>query len=152
MPGCGVRLTSKPFLPNSKELDHIVPRVMGGAHTVGNTRIICRLCNARRPDDASDIDQLSLSSMIDPVALAIATMPRVRRVPKLRSGRVCAGCGGEARRPGRKAWCLDCITERARRGWELRAAGVGWQEIAEQIGLGGTGSTYNVVMRYGRAS
>ena len=54
-----------PFLPNSKELDHIVPRVMGGAHTVSNTRVICRLCNVRRPDDGSDITgQLDLFATV----------------------------------------------------------------------------------------
>jgi 5-methylcytosine-specific restriction endonuclease McrA len=65
MPGCGVKLTDVPFLPNSKELDHIMPRVLGGAHTVSNTRIICRLCNVRRPDDGSDITgQLDLSGTV----------------------------------------------------------------------------------------
>lgn len=65
MPGCGVRLTDVPFLPNSKELDHIVPRIMGGAHTVSNTRVICRSCNVRRPDDGSDVTgQLSLFATV----------------------------------------------------------------------------------------
>jgi 5-methylcytosine-specific restriction endonuclease McrA len=53
-PLCRVRMTSKPHLPNSKELDHILPIVMGGTHTFGNVRIVCRSCNQRRPKDGSD--------------------------------------------------------------------------------------------------
>jgi 5-methylcytosine-specific restriction endonuclease McrA len=54
MPGCGVWMTSRPCLPNSKELDHILPINQGGTHTHGNVRIICRECNQRRPKDGSD--------------------------------------------------------------------------------------------------
>lgn len=53
-PLCRVILTDVPFLPHSKELDHIVPRVAGGTHTMGNVRIICRQCNQGRPWDGSD--------------------------------------------------------------------------------------------------
>lgn len=53
-PMCAVLMTSYPFLPNSKELDHIVPLNTGGTHTVGNVRIICRSCNLARPKDGSD--------------------------------------------------------------------------------------------------
>ena len=60
-PLCGVRMTDKPQLPNSKELDHIVPVNVGGTHTHGNARIICKRCNVRRPHDGSDFDgQLTL--------------------------------------------------------------------------------------------
>ena len=54
MPNCGVRLTDKPYLPNSKELDHIVSQGVGGTHTIGNVRIICRDCNLKRPWDGGD--------------------------------------------------------------------------------------------------
>lgn len=53
-PLCGVRLTDKPGLPNSKHLDHIIPICVGGTHTHGNCRITCRSCNVRRPKDGSD--------------------------------------------------------------------------------------------------
>lgn len=60
-PLCGVRMTDKPKLPHSKELDHILPLNQGGTHTHGNVRIICRMCNARRPKDGSDFaGQLTL--------------------------------------------------------------------------------------------
>jgi HNH endonuclease len=55
MPGCGVRLTNDQYQPTSKELDHIIPIVAGGTHTIGNVRIICRLCNQKRPTDGSDV-------------------------------------------------------------------------------------------------
>lgn len=54
MPDCGVKLINKPYQPASKELDHIVPRNVGGTHTIGNVRIICRQCNITRPKDGSD--------------------------------------------------------------------------------------------------
>jgi hypothetical protein len=54
MPGCGVKLTDEPGLPNSKHLDHIIPIAAGGTHSHGNTRVICRSCNVRRPRDGSD--------------------------------------------------------------------------------------------------
>lgn len=60
-PLCGVKLTSKPKLPNSKHLDHILPINQGGTHTHGNVRIICADCNRKRPHDGSDFDgQLTL--------------------------------------------------------------------------------------------
>jgi 5-methylcytosine-specific restriction endonuclease McrA len=54
MPGCNVRLIDEPYQPTSKELDHIVPLNVGGTHTIGNVRIICRKCNIGRPGDGSD--------------------------------------------------------------------------------------------------
>jgi HNH endonuclease len=53
-PLCTAKLTDEPYLPNSKELDHIVPQGAGGTHTIGNVRIICRACNLARPWDGSD--------------------------------------------------------------------------------------------------
>lgn len=53
-PLCSVKLADQPYLPASKELDHIIPRGVGGTHTHGNVRIICRSCNVRRPKDGSD--------------------------------------------------------------------------------------------------
>lgn len=53
-PLCAVRLLGQPYLPASKELDHMVPLNIGGTHTIGNVRIICRSCNVRRPKDGSD--------------------------------------------------------------------------------------------------
>lgn len=51
---CRVQLIAAPYQPASKELDHIVPLNVGGTHTIGNVRIICRSCNLARPLDGSD--------------------------------------------------------------------------------------------------
>jgi 5-methylcytosine-specific restriction endonuclease McrA len=111
MPGCGVELVDAPFLPNSKELDHIVPRVMGGAHTMSNTRVICRSCNVRRPDDGSDVvSQLDLFATVRlclRVRLVLRLMPRpVPRRPAARRRRVVHGQvpGARAYRPLGYAW------------------------------------------------
>lgn len=53
-PMCGTSLTSKPGLPNSKHLDHIIPICVGGTHTHGNVRIVCASCNLTRPKDGRD--------------------------------------------------------------------------------------------------
>jgi hypothetical protein len=55
-PLCQILMTDAPFLPHSRELDHILPVNMGGTRTVGNVRIICRACNMARPHDGSDFD------------------------------------------------------------------------------------------------
>lgn len=67
-PLCHVTLIDTPRHPTSKELDHIIPLCIGGTHTIGNVRIICRLCNQRRPRDGSDVvGQVSLWAL-DPAA------------------------------------------------------------------------------------
>jgi hypothetical protein len=53
-PLCGISMRNDGGQPDSKELDHIIPIGIGGTHTHGNVRIICRLCNQRRPKDGSD--------------------------------------------------------------------------------------------------
>jgi 5-methylcytosine-specific restriction endonuclease McrA len=53
-PLCSVKLIDRPYEPCSKELDHIIPKGVGGTHTIGNVRIICRTCNLARPKDGSD--------------------------------------------------------------------------------------------------
>jgi 5-methylcytosine-specific restriction endonuclease McrA len=53
-PLCSIEMVDEPFLPESKELDHVIPLLAGGTHTKDNVRIICRYCNLRRPKDGSD--------------------------------------------------------------------------------------------------
>jgi len=53
-PICQCRLTRGRYGDSSKHLDHIIPICQGGTHTIGNVRIICQLCNLRRPKDGSD--------------------------------------------------------------------------------------------------
>lgn len=54
-PVCRRKMIDAPYQSRSKELDHIVPVNIGGTHTVGNVRIICRGCNVARPYDGSDL-------------------------------------------------------------------------------------------------
>jgi hypothetical protein len=54
-PLCDCRLLNTSLKPRSKELDHIIPVNVGGTTTIGNVRIICRLCNQKRPKDGSDV-------------------------------------------------------------------------------------------------
>lgn len=81
---CGCWLTSKPYLSNSKELDHIVPLVMGGTHTVGNVRVICKRCNTSRPKDGSDFTgQVTLWAQV-PELDGLPLFAKMRRKPKPR--------------------------------------------------------------------
>lgn len=150
-PLCKVWMTSKPFLPNSKELDHIVPRCLGGAHTIGNTRIICRLCNARRPDDGSDIGQLDLFSTVDPVAVALAQQPRIQQPKPQPKPRTCA-CGAPAIRGGRRAWCEGCRAEIGVKAAAMRDDGLEWWFISKTLGLGGPGVAFKLAHEYSEAA
>lgn len=130
MPGCGVRMTDKPFLSNSKELDHIVPINVGGTHTIGNVRIICRQCNQRRPDDGSDyIGPVTLWATEPGVVTRSHPRPATPTTPRQPS------------RPPRPAEGKEAA--------RLRAQGLTWRAIAEATGLGGTGSAYLCAMKYG---
>lgn len=143
-PLCRCRLTDRPTLPNSKELDHILPIVAGGTHTIGNVRIICRACNVRRPHDGSDYQgTLTLWAEDPDIARGFwlaRHAPKPSSVCKSRQRPRCA-CG-EALRDGR---CPRC---RARRAAEMRAAGDGWQTIADSLGYANTSGPYLAVQAY----
>jgi hypothetical protein len=140
MSNCGRKLTDRPFLPNSKELDHIVPRHVFGTHTHGNVRIICRECNEKRPKDGSDyIGQVSLWAQAHDL---VGTRP-VRGVCACGSRKVKSRCHecrplrGHGRRPTRK---LD-----GQRAAELRVEGWQWVDIARELGF--TPSSAGVMAR-----
>lgn len=81
---CGCWMTDKPFLSNSKELDHIVPLVMGGTHTLGNVRVICKTCNVSRPKDGSDfVGPVTLWAQV-PELDGLPLVTKTRRKPKPR--------------------------------------------------------------------
>jgi hypothetical protein len=120
-PLCSVKLEDAPFLPASKELDHIIPINVGGTHTIGNVRIICRLCNQKRPKDGSDfVGQPTLWAedpdvMPKPVRVKKAKPPKVARVrkppPPKPQPRPCRTCGIEIVPGGRgrpRMWCEEC--------------------------------------------
>lgn len=48
-PDCGGILNyEQGRLPNSAEVDHIIPHARGGTDTLENVRVCCRQCNQRR--------------------------------------------------------------------------------------------------------
>lgn len=120
-PLCSVKLTDTPFVPSSKELDHIIPINTGGTHTIGNVRIICRLCNQKRPNDGSDfIGQPTLWATDPEVILKPAQAkkikpPKATRVrkpsPPKPQPRPCRTCGTQIVPAGRgrpRQWCEEC--------------------------------------------
>jgi hypothetical protein len=156
-PLCSVRLTAKPYLPSSKELDHIVPLCIGGTHTVGNVRIICRRCNRARPLDGSDITgQLTLWAQVDGV---VAT-----HVAKVAASRTC-DCGRQkVKAPNGRLRCYECQplwrdglttderAERARRAADLRRhTDLSWQAIATRLGYSSGQAAYAAAVHRARA-
>jgi len=150
-PLCSVVMIDVPQQPNSKELDHIIPIGVGGTHTLGNVRIICRSCNLRRPKDGSDfLGQPTLWAQDREVAAALPSRKRAS------CARVCAGCGQP--KPAGRAQCYACLPKRGiprqedgRRAAELRADGMKWQDIADALGFRNTGAAYVCAEKWGAA-
>lgn len=142
-PLCNVRMVAEPYLPASKELDHMIPLNMGGTHTIGNVRIICRGCNARRPSDGSDYQGAVTLWAQAPVELVPQRPARRSQVcecgERKRKGR-CWSC--QPPRLGRAGMTAEQVHERARRAAEMRDAGIKWQTIADALGFKNTGSAY----------
>lgn len=120
-PLCSVRLTDVPYVPHSKELDHIIPINVGGTHTIGNVRIICRLCNQKRPHDGSDfVGQPTLWAtdpevILKPVRAKKVKPTKVARPrkpsPPKPQPRPCRTCGVQVIPAGRgrpRQWCGEC--------------------------------------------
>jgi len=134
-PLCDVALTAEPFLPNSRELDHIIPLHAGGTHSIGNVRIICRSCNAARPKDGSDYTGPVTLWAQDPLAV-----PSVGAV------------SGAARR---KAEAKTRALHREREAREkremavfMRACGYKWREIADHCGYASASAAGGTVAYY----
>ena len=142
-PLCGVYMTTKPMLPNSKQLDHIVPIGVGGTHTHGNVRVICRDCNLKRPKDGSDYTGLTTLWATEPnVVLAPKPAPKTP-APRIVHGR--CSCGKEIHR-SRTDRCDECNRALTIRAAEMRDAGMKWQEICDALSYSNTGSLYGRVM------
>lgn len=152
-PLCSVWMTSRPGHPNSKHLDHIIPIAIGGTHTVGNVRIICRTCNLTRPTDGSDLaghqPTLWAQDLTVVEQLIVDARPKTIRF----GPRICR-CG----RALTKQSCRDCPArleehqqrvELGREAARMRADGRKWREIAEALGLRDTGAAYHLAWQYG---
>jgi 5-methylcytosine-specific restriction endonuclease McrA len=129
MPGCGVWMTGKPGLPNSKELDHILPINQGGTHTHGNVRIICRTCNLKRPKDGRDY---AGTFTLWAQAPGVAVVTRKPKKPRTQL-RTCK-CGASFAAPGYTFMCPACIEVAAHRAAKLHAEGMTWRQVAQQTG------------------
>lgn len=131
-PLCDVRLVDTPILPNSKELDHMVPLGVGGAHTICNVRIICRKCNRARPLDGSDfVGQLGLW----------AEDPSV--VPPKRPHKAARHVEW-SRRERWPEW-----RARGQRAAALRADRWKWQAIADELDFSGPGGALLAARSFG---
>jgi hypothetical protein len=160
-PLCSVRMVSVPGLPASKELDHILPICVGGTHTLGNVRIVCRFCNQHRPKDGSDFTgQLSLwaqgpvpvgrlrttcknglhlwipeNILLSPGGKKLCGPCRREHDHRKRGTQMqrCA-CGALFAAPGRTFMCLACVESTGARAAELHSTGLTWAEVALQTG------------------
>ena len=153
---CGTYLTSKPDRPNSKHLDHIIPINVGGTHTIGNVRIICRTCNLARPKDGTDYTgPITLWAQVHDVV--IKTRPKA--IPKPPMPRTSVGrcsCGSELYAQGRidrrSDRCHSCLVTLGREAARLRASGMKWQDICDALGYTNTGALFGLVRRHGSES
>lgn len=156
-PLCLVKLTDVAGRPSSKELDHIIPINVFGTHTIGNVRIICRACNLARPKDGSDYS--------GPVTLWSQVPGFLPAVVAARSPSECAHCGSPLR--ARRCWTCNPSLHRGSRDMQgnhltpeqrhhrgvcaasMRAEGRKWQDIADHLGFGSSGSAYLAAEKYG---
>jgi hypothetical protein len=146
-------MTGEPGHRNSKQLDHIIPIVLGGTHTIGNVRIICRTCNLSRPKDGSDLVGHQPTLWAQDLAVVAALMGDVRRKAIGGEPKTCR-CG----RPLVGQSCRDCparLEERrqraelGRRAAQMRADGLKWRVISDALRLSGTGTAYALAWQYG---
>ena len=142
---CATYMTGKPDHPNSKHLDHIIPIGVGGTHTIGNVRIICRTCNLKRPKDGSDLTgwQPTLWAQVPGVVIKPkpAPAPPPPRVAKAR-----CSCGNEITN-GQTSRCAQCLHRLTVQAAAMRDHGMKWQEICDALGYTNTGALYSRVMQ-----
>lgn len=166
-PLCKVKLIKEPYLPTSKELDHMVPLNMGGTHTHGNVRIICRACNQARPKDGSDyLGPVTLWAQDQAVAATLVAT-RVRIKPTTTEPRPQPSCECGRLLYGGRCWTCNpnhpqraptyvpaaSLTyaqkrDRTRQAARMRAEGKSWWEIADTLGYGRESSALQAVRDY----
>ena len=56
---CGYCLTSEAIVGTPMEIDHIIPRSLGGATDETNLWVACSLCNGHKADRVAAIDSLT---------------------------------------------------------------------------------------------
>lgn len=134
-PLCKKRMTTAPGR-RQKHLDHIVPLNIGGTHTHGNVRVICRTCNLSRPSDGSDLaghaTTLWATDALAAEAAAVLRAARPKPPPKLP--------------PPPDPWKQGAaLADRIKRDLALllRHNGMGWQDIANRVGYASAGAAHN---------
>jgi hypothetical protein len=148
---CSVYMTGKVGKPNTKHLDHIIPINIGGTHTHGNVRIICRTCNLARPKDGSDYTgpvtlwaQVADVMMPQPKIKLVTPKPEPKPRPIAGS---CIECGDlvyVASRQGQR--CHGCLMVIGARAAAMRDAGMKWKEICDALCYPNTGSLYQLAI------
>lgn len=138
-PLCGTRMTNRHGHPHSKHIDHIMPLCVGGTHTIGNLRVICRTCNLQRPTDGSDYtgpitlwaaDHDIVESRQQAAARAKAERDALRRARQAKA---------HAR--------TEATRRRAEQALQLRRTGLRWQDIADQLGYANTSGPYLAIQQ-----
>jgi len=144
MPGCCIRMVDGGLKPASKELDHIIPINVGGTHTIGNVRFICRLCNEKRPKDGRDfVGQPTLWAQ--DAQILKATPPHTPRH--------LAGCGHKVSNAAAalRARCTPCNREynqqRADAAARMRASGMRLREVAAALGYANEAGAFFAAQR-----
>lgn len=150
---CSCWMTNRHGRPNSKHLDHIVPLGVGGTHTHGNVRIICRTCNLRRPKDGSDyagpvtLWAQAPGVMIPPRA---APEPKPKPEPSPLPVTRCVRCGADFPQRAPMQWhCHGCLTAIGKQAALLRADGVQWKDVAAIVGYRNIGNLHGLAVRHG---
>lgn len=148
---CGIFLTGKPGKPNSKQLDHIIPINIGGTHTHGNVRIICRTCNLARPKDGSDYTgPVTLWAQAPGVVLRTPSKLSAKSKPVSRRTVGQCRCGKDYLiMSSRQLLCHACVEKAGQIAANLRNEGWKWKDIAAELDYPNLGSLRNLAVRYG---
>lgn len=142
-PLCSAQLVDTAGTAASKQVDHIVPLAIGGTHTIGNVRVICRTCNLRRPKDGSDLDGFQPTLWAEDQTF-VATLARRPR----------GTCECGARKVDGRCWdCRPSARPRRQRDGQtaaqLRAQGLKWREVAAALGMASPAAAYTAASLHG---
>jgi hypothetical protein len=147
IPGCElgpIRADLRKPEPLSPSVDHIVPLSLGGADTAPNKRSAHLFCNLSRnnrmcPDDVVmiTVERAPLGLLPRPERAKVVHLCTVcQAAPARRESATCRACYN-----GVRAMARDTMQPQA---LALREQGMPWKEIAEVLGLSGSGAAHNV--------
>lgn len=135
---CAVFLIRVHGLPQSPEIDHIIPLNIGGRHVLANLRVLCRRCNLLRPKDGSDIEgDASLYGGLDQDVARAYMIAAQQHRPAVQPKII-----------ARVSMSKVMIISRAWAAKRMREQGVRWQDIADWGFNGNVGNAHTAVQRY----